>query len=173
MSMPDVIVFVLYMVSVRVAGLLAGKVRKNDSEDYFLGGRRLGWITVAGSLFGTNISSAHFIALASDGYRTGMANAAYEIVGLVGLIALVHIFGPRYLKQKLMTLPELLKVRFGPLSQMYLTIYALLLYALMLIPGSLFTGAIALRAAFGGSMWLSGALGSHAFAYVGHRTAGQ
>lgn len=40
------------------------KSKKNNTEDYFLAGRNVGWFVVGASIFASNIGSEHVVGLA-------------------------------------------------------------------------------------------------------------
>ena len=54
--------------------------QKNESsKDYFLAGKKAGWIVIGASLFASNIGSEHLVGLAGTGASDGMAMAHYEL----------------------------------------------------------------------------------------------
>ena len=72
----DIIVIALYFVVVFGVAWWATLKEKNQvtSDDYFLGGRNLGWFVIGASLFASNIGSEHLIGLAGSGYANGVPN---------------------------------------------------------------------------------------------------
>ena len=56
-----------------LAGIAIWVIRrkKNDTEDYFLAGRNVGWFVVGASLFASNIGSEHLVGLAESGFKKG------------------------------------------------------------------------------------------------------
>ena len=43
------------------------KAHNYGSQDYFLGGKNLGWFVIGASLFASNIGSEHLVGLAGSG----------------------------------------------------------------------------------------------------------
>ena len=58
----DLVVLVVMLLIMPTAGIIVA-LRKKNAEQYFLAGRNIRWWTVAGSVFGTNISSFHLIGI--------------------------------------------------------------------------------------------------------------
>ena len=59
------------------------KQKNNTSEEYFLGGRNLGWFVVGASIFASNIGSEHIVGLAGSGATDGVALAQLRVTCLV------------------------------------------------------------------------------------------
>ena len=51
----------------------AARREKNESADYFLASRDVGWLAVGASLFASNIGSEHLVGLAGTGAASGLA----------------------------------------------------------------------------------------------------
>ena len=81
--------------------LLAGiaiwviKNKKNNTEDYFLAGRNVGWFVVGASIFASNIGSEHVVGLAGAGASDKLPMLIYEIHAWIVLI-LGWVFLPFY-----------------------------------------------------------------------------
>ncbi|NOX99378.1 MAG: solute:sodium symporter family transporter, partial [Verrucomicrobia bacterium] len=56
---------------------LTHKDDHSSKSGYFLGGRSLTWIVIAGSLLLTNLSTEQLVGLNSGGYEHGMQVAAW------------------------------------------------------------------------------------------------
>ena len=82
------------------------------SLGYFLGNRRLGWVAIGASLFATNISSEHFVGLAGNGARRGLAVGNFEWMAIIFLMMLGWIFAPVLIRSKVFTVPEFFGRRF-------------------------------------------------------------
>lgn len=75
----DIIVFVVFIVSVIALGLIKSKGEGKDSESYFLAGRGLTWWLIGVSLIAANISSEQFVGMSgSAADHMGMSIASYE-----------------------------------------------------------------------------------------------
>ena len=84
-----------------------------DPDDYFLASHEMGYFAVAASLFSSNIGSEHFIGLAGDGARSGLAVAGFEVSAGFMIALLGWVFAPIYIQLNVFTMPEFLKIRFG------------------------------------------------------------
>jgi len=117
--------------------------RNRGKENYFAGGRSLRWYTIAGSIFGTNISALHLVGMLGIGYSVGFAQSHFELLAVFAIIALAFVFVPLYRKVKIFTLSEFLEIRFGPSVRLT---YSIMMLALILVQmvASFYIGARAL-----------------------------
>jgi len=76
LSYIDIIVIVVYLIGIVIYGI--SKSKRENSEDYFLGGRTMTWPIVGVALFSANISSSTLVGLASDAYQTNINVYNYE-----------------------------------------------------------------------------------------------
>ena len=53
--------------------------KQNNTEDFFLAGRNVGWFVIGSSIFASNIGSEHVVGLAGTGAESGMPMAHYEL----------------------------------------------------------------------------------------------
>jgi len=104
LSTIDLVVMGLMLLIMPTAGILVALRRKN-AEQYFLAGRSIRWWTVAGSVFGSNISSFHLIGMLGVGYSIGFVQAHYEIV-FPAVLLLGYVFLASYRKLGLFTLSQ-------------------------------------------------------------------
>ncbi|MCB0731860.1 MAG: sodium:solute symporter [Ignavibacteriae bacterium] len=117
------------------------KQKQNDSTDYFLAGRHLGWFIVGASIFASNIGSEHLVGLAGSGATDGVAMAHYELHAWC-LLVLGWVMVPFYMRSKIFTMPEFLERRFSPASRTVLSIISLVAYVLTKIAVGIFAGGI-------------------------------
>jgi SSS family solute:Na+ symporter len=120
----------------------------SNSTGYFLAGRSLSWIVIAGSLFMTNISAEQLTGLNGNAFAAGACVMAWETVGAATMIVMALMFLPRYLKSGITTVPEFLELRFGrPMRTLAscVFIYAL---AVAFLPFVLYAGAITMAQLF-------------------------
>ena len=73
----DTVSFVAFIVFVVGISLYASR-KEDNSEDYFLAGRRLTWWLIGVSLIASNISSEHFVGMSGQGFSLGLAIASFE-----------------------------------------------------------------------------------------------
>ncbi len=116
--------------------------RKQDTaEDYFLGGRSVGWLAIGASIFAANIGSEHVIGLAGQGARTGLSMSHWEFHAWV-LVLMAWVFLPFYYKSGVQTMPEFLERRFGARARWILSLVSLAAYVLTKISVTVFAGAL-------------------------------
>ena len=130
------------------AGIIIA-LRKKTAEDYFLAGRNIRWWAVAGSVFGTNISSFHLIGMLGIGYSIGFVQAHYEIV-FPAILLLCFVFLTSYRRLDVFTLSQYLEVRYNDKARLLYTILLILIILVQLV-GSFYVGSITLQWLFGGT----------------------
>lgn len=122
---------------------------KLDTQDgYFLGGRSLTGIVIAGSLLLTNISTEHLVGLNGSAYRNGAIIIAWEVTSAVALVIAALYFAPRYLKMGLTTIPQFLENRFDGLTRTLIAALLIFSFVATLLPIVLYTGALNIEAIF-------------------------
>ena len=117
------------------------KQRQDNTTDYFLAGRHLGWFIVGASIFASNIGSEHIVGLAGSGATDGVAMAHYELHAWC-LLVLGWIMVPFYMRSKVFTMPEFLERRFSPAARTTLSVISLVAYVLTKIAVGIFAGGI-------------------------------
>lgn len=151
LSVLDSLIILIYILIVLSIGFYFRKRSKN-SEEYFLAGRKVGWIAIGASLFATNISSEHFLGLAGTGSKSGLAVGHFEWLACLILLLLGWVFTPFYIKSGVFTMPEFLEKRYNSASRYYLSVVSILSYILTKISISLYAGGILLNAVVGWDM---------------------
>ncbi len=134
-----------------VAFYATWKLRRDklDTQDgYFLGGRSLTGIVIAGSLLLTNISTEHLVGMNGSSYRNGAIIVAWEVTSALALVIAALYFAPRYLKMGLTTIPEFLEKRFDGLTRTLVALLLILSFVVTLLPIVLYTGALNIEAIF-------------------------
>ncbi len=129
--------------------------KKDESADYFLAGRDIGWLAVGASLFASNIGSEHLVGLAGTGAASGLAVGHFEWLACLILLLLGWLFVPYYLRSGVYTMPEFLERRYSPASRTYFTWVSVIGYVLTKISVTLFAGGVVLRAVTGWNFWTS------------------
>lgn len=136
----DVLVLAVSVVGVTAFGMWIGRKEENTS-DYYLAGKTVAWWAVAGSIFGTNISSHHMVGMMGAGLKEGFAQANFEFGAIFGLLMLCYFFLPFYRQMGLYTLSEYLGRRFDDRSRL---VYSITNMAFLLIQmvGTMILGAL-------------------------------
>src|SRR5579863_4757362 len=114
---------------------------KNNTTDYFLAGRNLGWWVIGASIFASNIGSEHIVGLAGSGATSGVAMAHYELHAWC-LLVLAWVFVPFYMRSMVFTMPEFLERRFNEKSRYILSIVSLITFVISKIAVGIFAGGV-------------------------------
>lgn len=120
-----------------------------DTKDgYFLAGRGLTGVFIAGSMLLTNLSAEQLIGLNGSAFGYNMSSMAWEVTAGISTICMALIFLPRYLTGAFTTLPEFLSSRFDDDVRRLTVILFLVGYGLVTIPSVLYSGSIAVMRLF-------------------------
>ncbi len=171
-----------------VAGLTWWLTHKDDhttSAGFFLAGRSLGPIVIAGSLLLTNLNAEQLVGLNGAAFAQGLHVMVWEVVTVVAIVLLALFFLPRFLRSGVTTVPQFLDERFGHTTRAITTLIFLVAYAIILLPIVLYAGAAGLMKMvdIGGltgiqsetavlwlTVWLVGLIGSVYALFGGLRT---
>lgn len=134
-----------------VAGFATWRLRTaslKTKDGYFLGGRSLTGIVIAGSLLLTNISTEHLVGMNGDSYKHGAIIVAWEVTSAIALVIAAMYFAPRYLKMGLTTIPEFLEKRFDGMTRTVIAFLLIVSIVSTLLPIVLYSGAISIENVF-------------------------
>lgn len=137
----DLVIIIGYLVGITVIGIRVGYRKETTSKEYFLAGKSLGWFTVGGAMFASNISTIHLVGLAAAGASFGLVQGNFEWMACFCLIALALFFAPFYFRSGIQTLPQFLERRYSPAARTFLAAIAIFGALLIHIGISLFAGA--------------------------------
>ncbi len=138
-----------YLVIVALIGFIAGRDEKN-TDDYFLGGRKIPWMAVCLSILATECSAVTFIGAPAISFAAG-GNYTYiqlAIGSLIGRVLIAYLLLIPFYKYRVTTVYELLKIRFSKGSQ----IAGALFFFVTRLLGSgvrLFVASLAIHVVFG------------------------
>lgn len=124
------------------------KGEASTREGYFLAGRGLTGVFIAGSMLLTNLSAEQLIGLNGSAYGYNMSSMAWEVTAGVSTICMALIFLPRYLTGAFTTLPQFLSSRFDDGVRRLTVILFMVGYGLVTIPSVLYSGSIAVMRLF-------------------------
>ena len=124
------------------------KQNLQSSDGYFLGGRSLSTIVIAGSMLLTNISTEHLIGMNGSAYKNGLIIISWEVTATIGLILGALFLVPMYLRMGLTTIPKYLELRFDRNTRTIVAGLLILSFILTLLPIVLYTGAINFESLF-------------------------
>ena len=120
-----------------------------DSKDgFFLGGRSLTGVVIAGSMLLTNISTEHLIGMNGSSYKNGFIIIGREVTSAIALVVAAVFFIPRYLRMGLTTIPEYLEKRFDGTTRSAVALILVISFVITLLPIVLYTGAINFESIF-------------------------
>ncbi len=141
------ITFILFTALVAVLTWWITRGKTNDTEDgFFLAGRSLGGLVIAGSLLLTNLSTEQLVGLNGGAFTQGLSVMAWEVIAGCSLVVMALFFLPRYLKSGITTVPQFLEERYDARVRALTTSVFIIAYMLILLPFVLFSAASALSA---------------------------
>jgi SSS family solute:Na+ symporter len=147
LAFKDYIVFIIYFVIVAGYGYWIYSKRKSkehDAKGFFLAEGSLTWWAIGASLIASNISAEQFIGMSGNGYFVGIAVSVYEWVAAISLIIIAIWFMPVYLKNKVYTMPQFLKMRYNESVALIMAIFWLFLYVFVNLTSILYLGSAAI-----------------------------
>ncbi|MFD2569865.1 sodium/solute symporter [Spirosoma soli] len=169
LNLTDYVIFLLYFIGVSSYGYWIYKRKQKvqtDTKDFFLAEGSLTWWAIGASLIASNISAEQFIGMSGDGFRLGVAIAAYEWVAAIALIIVAVWFIPIYLKNHIYTMPQFLSTRYNETVSLIMAIFWLFLYVFVNLTSILFLGASAISNLIGGDSFHAIIIGLSLFAVV-------
>jgi len=120
----------------------------STSDGYFLAGRGLTAVFIAGSMLLTNLSAEQLIGLNGSAYGFNLSSMAWEVTAAFATICMAFIFLPRYLAGAFTTLPQFLANRFDDSVRRMTVLLFMVGYGLVTIPSVLYSGSIAVMQLF-------------------------
>ena len=155
---------VLFAIAIYVSREPAG--HSKNTEDYFLAGKSLPWWAIGASLVAANISAEQIIGMSGDGYKIGLAIAAYEWQAAIVLIIVAKYFLPIFLKREIYTMPQFLETRYGEGVKTTMSIFWIVLYTVVNLTAVMWLGSLAVNTLTGASLfWGMAGLAAFALAY--------
>lgn len=133
--------------TILVAVLSWWKTRGDDlstKEGYFLAGRGLPGIVIAGSLMMTNLSAEQLVGTNGQSFAGNMSTMAWEATSAFALIVLAFVFLPKLLKGGIATIPEFFEMRYDTFTMRLFSLLFLVAYVVTMLPTILYSGAVAL-----------------------------
>ena len=145
-----VVSFVGFTIAVAVISYI--KTKGDDqttAEGYFLAGRGLPGIVIAGSLLLTNISAEQLVGTNGQTWASNMSPISFEVGAAIACLILAFFAAPRYLKSGISTIPEMLGLRYDRTTKLWFSIAYIILYICVQIPVILYSGALVFENIFG------------------------
>ena len=153
----DWIILAIYFLALVAVAVWVVIQKNNNTEDYFLAGRNVGWFVIGASIFASNIGSEHVVGLAGTGFESGTPMAHYELHAWIVLL-LGWLFLPFYIRSGAFTMPEFLEKRFDSRSRWFLSVFSLVAYVLTKVSVTIYAGGIVVSELLAIPFWY-GAIG--------------
>ncbi len=107
----DYVMVVAYLV-VTVAIVVWSVRRQKDTEDFFLGNRRLPWLAVGLSIMATLLSSLTYVGLTGEVVKNGIAAFMMQVAILPAALVVIPLFIPFFMRMRFTSAYEYLEHRF-------------------------------------------------------------
>lgn len=124
-----------------IAWYATRKTNENSADGYYLGGRSLGAITIAGSLLLTNLSAEQIVGLNGQAFTEGILVMAWETLAAIAMVITAVWFLPKYMQRGITTIPEFVQGRFDENTKAILSVLFLIAFGIVLLPTILFAGS--------------------------------
>jgi SSS family solute:Na+ symporter len=121
---------------------------ESSADGYYLAGRSLGAITIAGSLLLTNLSAEQIVGLNGAAYKEGLMVMAWETLAAIAIIFAAIFLLPKYMSSGITTIPEFIEKRFDKQTKALLSTLFLAAYTVVLLPTILYSGSLAFSTMF-------------------------
>lgn len=131
-----------------IAWYATRKTDETSADGYYLGGRSLGAITIAGSLLLTNLSAEQIVGLNGQAFAEGIMVMAWETLAAIAIIVGAIFLLPKYMRSGITTIPEFIETRFDANTKSLLSILFLFAYGIILLPTILYSGSLAFSTMF-------------------------
>ena len=139
---------IFFMALVAFVSYVKTRGEVSNREGYFLAGRGLSAVFIAGSLLLTNLSAEQLIGLNGSAYGFNLSSMAWEVTAAFATVCMAFVFLPRYLAGAFSTLPEFLCDRYDDGVRRMTVVLFVVGYGLVTIPGVLYSGSIAVLQLF-------------------------
>ncbi len=149
----DWIIIALYFLVLFGVAIWVILKKNENTEDYFLAGRNIGWFVVGASIFASNIGSEHVVGLAGTGASDRMPLLIYELHAWL-VVMLGWVFLPFYARSGVFTMPEFLEKRFNAKSRWILSIFSIAAYILTKVSVTIYAGGVVVSALLGINFWV-------------------
>jgi solute:Na+ symporter, SSS family len=148
----DWVVIVGYFLVIGALAIWVILQKQDNTEDYFLAGRNIGWFIVGASIFASNIGSEHVVGLAGAGAGGKMPMLIYELHAWL-VITMGWVFLPFYIRSGVFTMPEFLERRFSSSTRWFLSVFSLLAYVLTKVSVTVYAGGIVISSILQIDFW--------------------
>ena len=149
MNSLSILSFLGFTLLVAIISWFATKsTNEKSAKGYYLGGRSLGAVTIAGSLLLTNLSAEQIVGLNGQAFTEGILVMAWETLAAIAMVLTALILLPKYMRSGITTIPQFIENRFDQQTKAILSILFLFAYGLVLLPTILYSGSLAFSSMF-------------------------
>lgn len=142
------ITFVLITALIAFISWLKTKGEDNSAKGYFLAGRGLSATVIGFSMVLTSLSTEQLVGVNASSYISNFSIIAWTVQSVIPLCVLALFLLPRYLKGGFTTIPEFFEERYDRQTRQIMSLLFLVAYTFVMIPGALYSGAIAFTQIF-------------------------
>ncbi|RLD30416.1 MAG: solute:sodium symporter family transporter, partial [Bacteroidetes bacterium] len=130
-----IISFLAFTLLVAIISYIATrKTNEKSADGYFLGGRSLTAVVIAGSLLLTNLSTEQIVGLNGQSFTEGIVVMAWETLAAIAMVVTALFLLPRYLKGGITTVPTFLERRYDKATKAITSGLFLSGYMVVLLP---------------------------------------
>lgn len=116
-------------------------VIEGNKNGYYLAGRTLPGIVIAGSLIMTDLSAMQLVGNNGQSVIVGMGVFAAQGLGFSGMVLAALFLIPKYLRCGITTMPEFYELRYDKFTRNLVTIIMMVNYIIVMIPSALYAGS--------------------------------
>lgn len=127
-SWVDYAVILVYLCLSIYIGIRASK-RNTNSDEYFVGGRKLSWFPVSISIISAELSAISYMGIAGWIYERDISYFMFTFLLPIVIILIIRLFIPIYRRLKLISVYEFLETRYN----VYVRAFTALLFVLLRI----------------------------------------
>ena len=140
--------FVLITALIAFISWLKTKDEESSAKGYFLAGRGLTATVIGFSMVLTSLSTEQLVGVNASSYASNFSIIAWTVQSVIPLCVLAIFLLPRYLKGGFTTIPEFFEERYDKQTRQIMSLLFLVAYTFVMIPGALYSGAIAFTQIF-------------------------
>ncbi len=149
----DLAIILAQTLFVVAVGLFTARKTERTTEGYFLASGSMPWWLIGAAFVSTSVSSEQIVGTSGAAYKIGLAIANWEWWCLPTYSLILVFFIPLYLRNRIMTVPELLVRRFGPACGAIYSWVMLFGYVVIFLPPVLYGGSLTLSQLTGWPSW--------------------
>lgn len=140
--------FVFITALIAFISWLKTKDEESSAKGYFLAGRGLTATVIGFSMVLTSLSTEQLVGVNASSYASNFSIIAWTVQSVIPLCVLAIFLLPRYLKGGFTTIPEFFEERYDKQTRQIMSLLFLVAYTFVMIPGALYSGAIAFTQIF-------------------------